>query len=419
MFATIKQIFAKDNKEIRKRILFTIGALALFSIGTNITVPGAKSITRELGFLQILNLMSGGGLKNFSIFALGVTPYITATIIMQLLQSDILPYFKELKEEGYTGRQKINRISRYLGIAFAFIQSYLFSIGFLNSSSTMVILKTSLIMTAGTAFLLWLGDQITTRGIGNGISLLIMAGIIQTMPSMFYKVYTSLITNGSNLAVGILLFALFVIIYLGIIIGIIFIQEAEERIPIQYSNRTNNAYKARQSYLPVKLNPSGVMPVILASTVLTIPTTIAEFVGKSGFKTFVNNYINYTTLTGAIIYVLLIFFFGYFWTFMQMNPKEMSKDLNERGAYLPSVRPGKETEQHIKYVLSRVNVSGLIFLTIIALIPIIFSKISALGSNVTVGGTGLLIVVGVALETFKQLESSLIARDYKRRSKRI
>lgn len=419
MFATFKQIFAHDNKEIRKRILFTLLALAVFSIGTNITVPGAKSITRELGFLQILNLMSGGGLKNFSIFALGVTPYITATIIMQLLQSDIIPYFKELKEEGYTGRQKINRISRYLGIAFAFIQSYLFSIGFLKEASSLAILKTSLIMTAGTAFLLWLGDQITIHGIGNGTSLIIMAGIIQTMPSTFVNVFKSLITNGDNLGLGIALFTLFVLIYLVIIVGIIFIQEAEKRIPIQYSNKTNNSYKAKQSYLPIKLNPSGVMPVIIATTVLTIPKTIAEFIGKGSFKTFVNNYISYTTLTGAILYVILIFFFGYFWTFMQMNPKQMAKDLNESGAYIPSVRPGEETINYIKRILNKVNVLGLLSLVIIAIIPIIFSNVSALGSSVTMGGTGLLIVVGVAIETIKQLESSLIARNYKRRSKKL
>lgn len=419
MFANIKQIFVRSNKDIRKRILFTIGALAIFSIGTNITVPGAKSITRELGFLQILNLMSGGGLKNFSIFALGVTPYITATIIMSFLQTDIFPYFKELREEGYTGQQKINKISRYLGIIFAFLQSYIFSIGFLNTDSSILILKTSLVLTAGTAFLLWLGDRITEHGIGNGNSLLIMAGIIQTMPSMFYQVFNSLIIDGSNTILGILLFAIFVIIYLGIIVGIIFIQEAEERLPIQYSNKTNSAYKKSQSYLPIKLNPSGVMPVILASTILTIPITIAEFLGNDKFKAFVDNYINYSTLTGAIIYVVLIFAFGYFWTFIQMNPKEMSKNLNEGGAYLPSVRPGKDTAKYINRVLSRLNVSGLFFLAIIALIPIIFSKISSLGSSVTVGGTGLLIVVGVALETFKQLESSLVARNYKRRSKRL
>ncbi len=418
MFAIFKQIFARNNKDIRNRIIFTLGALALFSIGTNITVPDAPPITKELGFLQILNLMTGGGLKNFSIFAMGVTPYITATIIMQFLQFDIIPYFKELKEEGYTGRQKINRITRYLGIIIAFIQSYIFSIGFLNSTSTIYILKTSLILTAGTAFLLWLGDKITEHGIGNGNSLIIMAGIIQTIPSTFYQVFNSLIIDGNNTVLGIILFALFVLIYIIIILGIVFMQEAEERIPIQYSNRTNSAYSKKTLFLPIKLNPSGVMPVILASTILTIPTTIAEFIGNKGFKNFVDSYINYSTLTGAILYVILIFVFGYFWIFLQMNPKEMSKNLNESGAYLPSVRPGKDTESLIKKVLSRLSISGLAFLTIIALIPIIFSKFSSLGSAITISGTGLLIVVGVALETFKQLESALVARNYKRRIKK-
>ncbi len=414
MFANLKGLFSPTNKDLRKRILFTLGCLAIFALGTNIMVPGAKEITQNLGFLELLNLMSGGGLKSFSVFALGVGPYITASIITQLLQMDIIPYFKELKEQGATGRQKINRINRYLGIIFAFIQGYILTIVYMKGMSSLDILKTTVVMTAGTCFLLWLGDQVTTKGIGNGISLLIMAGIIQSMPSMFVTTFQSLVTSGSySTVVGSLLFALFVMVYILIILGVVFIQLAERRVPIQYSNRTNSAYGAQTSYLPIKLNPAGVMPVIFAQTLLAIPTTIVALVGNDAAKNFVNNYITYTSPTGFILYVILILFFGYFYTFMEMNPEEMSKNLNKNGGYIPGVRPGADTTDYISKVIGRLTIVGSIFLVIIAGLPIIFSKFSGLPSSVTIGGTGLLIVVGVAIETYKQLESSLVSRSYR------
>ena len=423
MFNNLKQIFSPTNKDLRKRIYFTLAILTIFCIGTNITVPGAASITKELGFLELLNLMAGGSLRNFSIFALGVTPYITASIITQILTMDAIaiPYFKDLKEEGYTGKQKINKITRYLGIFFAFVQGYAFSVAFLGTTDTLIILKTSIILTAGTAFLLWLGDQVTQKGIGNGTSLIIMAGILLTMPNMFLKVFNGLVPldGTGNLFLGILYFALFIILYLGIIVGVIFIQEAERRVPIQYSNRTNSAYGARQSFLPIKVNSANVMPVIFASTLISIPTTIAQISGKEGFATFVKSYINYTTPTGFILYILLIFFFGYFWTFMSLNPEEMSKNLNNSGGYIPGVRPGSETSSYISNVLSKLTTVGTLFLVVIAALPIVFSKLLNLGTTITIGGTGLLIVVGVAIETYKQLESGLVSRSYKRRPKRI
>ena len=414
MFAGLKQLFSPSNKDLRKRIYFTLMCLGLFCLGTTITIPWASALYQELGFLEIFNLMSGGGLRSFSIFALGVSPYITASIITQLLQMDIIPYFKELKEEGYTGRQKINRITRYLGILFAFIQGYILTIVYMNGMSSLDILKTTVVMTAGTCFLLWLGDQVTTKGIGNGISLLIMAGIIQSMPSMFVTTFQSLVTSGTySTVLGSILFALFVIVYIFIILGVVFIQLAERRVPIQYSNRTNSAYGAQTSYLPIKLNPAGVMPVIFAQTLLTIPTTIVALVGNDGAKNFVNNYIAYTSPTGFILYVILILFFGYFYTFMEMNPEEMSKNLNKNGGYIPGVRPGADTTDYISKVIGRLTIVGSIFLVIIAGLPIIFSKFSGLPSSVTIGGTGLLIVVGVAIETYKQLESSLVSRSYR------
>ncbi len=414
MFAGLKQLFSPSNKDLRKRIYFTLMCLGLFCLGTTITIPWASALYQELGFLEIFNLMSGGGLRSFSIFALGVSPYITASIITQLLQMDIIPYFKELKEEGYTGRQKINRITRYLGILFAFIQGYILTIVYMNGMSSLDILKTTVVMTAGTCFLLWIGDQVTTKGIGNGISLLIMAGIIQSMPSMFVTTFQSLVTSGTySTVLGSILFALFVIVYIFIILGVVFIQLAERRVPIQYSNRTNSAYGAQTSYLPIKLNPAGVMPVIFAQTLLAIPTTIVALVGNDAAKNFVNNYIAYTSPTGFILYVILILFFGYFYTFMEMNPEEMSKNLNKNGGYIPGVRPGADTTDYISKVIGRLTIVGSIFLVIIAGLPIIFSKFSGLPSSVTIGGTGLLIVVGVAIETYKQLESSLVSRSYR------
>ncbi len=414
MFAGLKQLFSPSNKDLRKRIYFTLMCLGLFCLGTTITIPWASALYQELGFLEIFNLMSGGGLRSFSIFALGVSPYITASIITQLLQMDIIPYFKELKEEGYTGRQKINRITRYLGILFAFIQGYILTIVYMNGMSSLDILKTTVVVTAGTCFLLWIGDQVTTKGIGNGISLLIMAGIIQSMPSMFATTFQSLVTSGTySTVLGSILFALFVIVYIFIILGVVFIQLAERRVPIQYSNRTNSAYGAQTSYLPIKLNPAGVMPVIFAQTLLAIPTTIVALVGNDAAKNFVNNYIAYTSPTGFILYVILILFFGYFYTFMEMNPEEMSKNLNKNGGYIPGVRPGADTTDYISKVIGRLTIVGSIFLVIIAGLPIIFSKFSGLPSSVTIGGTGLLIVVGVAIETYKQLESSLVSRSYR------
>ena len=418
MFKNISGIFAKSNKDLRKRIYFTLFCLGIFCLGTGITIPWASVVYEELGFLEIFNLMSGGGLRSFSIFALGVTPYINASIITQILQMDILPYFKELKEQGYVGRQKINKITRYLGIIFAFIQAYVITIFYLNTSDVMVMLKTSLVMTAGTAFLLWLGDEITNKGIGNGQSLLIMAGILQSMPSVFSGAFKSFITAGTYANwLGILLFVLFILVYVLIIVGIIWITLAERRIAIQYANHTTSAYGAKSSYLPIKINSAGVMPVIFASIILTIPVTIAGLIGKQSLVDFMNKYIVYTSPTGFILYILFIMLFGYFWTFLQMNPEELSKDLNKRGGYIPGIRPGKDTTEYVSKSLSKLTLVGSIFLVILAGIPIIFSNVSGLPSSITIGGTGILIVVGVAIETYKQIESGLVSRNYGRKRK--
>jgi len=413
MFKRLKGFFGPTNKDLRHRLLFTIFALAIFSLGTNIVVPGAVSITKDLGFLELLNVMTGGSLKNFSIFALGVMPYITASILTQLLQMDIVPYFSELKEEGAAGRQKINKINRYLGIIFALIQGFIFSYAFLNSYGSLVVLKSALVLTGGTSFLLWLGDEITKKGIGNGLSLLIMAGIVQGIPSVFITAYNELISSGTYATwMGILFFVLFTIIYLLIIVGVIWVQEAERRIPIQYSNRTASSYRGEKTYLPIKLNSANVMPVIFASAIIGIPSLIAQFVDSDKFSSIVENYISYYSPTGLILYVVLIYAFGYIYTRMMMNSEEMAENLDKNHAYIPGITPGEATSKYLRSTISKLTVVGSISLIILAILPILFTTFSGLDRAVTIGGTGLLIVCGVSLETYKQLESSIVSRNY-------
>ena len=420
MFRGFSQIFNKANKDLRKRIYITLFCLGLFALGSSVTIPWATQIYQDLGFLEIFNIMSGGGLRSFSIFALGVSPYITASIITQLLQMDIIPYFKDLKDQGYTGRQKINKINRYMGIIIGFFQAYVLCIAYMGSASVFVQLKTALVMTAGTAFCLWMGDQITNKGIGNGQSMLIMAGIILSMPSIFTGAYYGFVTSGTyETALGIFFFCLFILVYILIIVGIIWIQLAERRIPIQYANKSTSAYGTQNSFLPIKLNSAGVMPVIFASILTTIPATIVALTKNQGAIDFVNKYILYNTPTGFVLYILLILFFGYFYTFMVMNPDEMSKNLNERGGYIPGIRPGEDTSNYISNSMGKLTLVGSIFLVILAAIPIIFSLIFGLSSQVTIGGTGMLIVVGVAIETYKQMESSLVSRSYTAKRKRL
>ena len=418
MFATFKQIFKKTNKDLKSRVLYTLGALFIFALGNAITVPGMSAITENLGFLELLNAMSGGGLKQFSIFALGVMPYITASILLQVLQMDLMgiTYFQELKEMGEEGRRKINQINRYLGIGFALIEGYIYSIMFMGKTGTpLEYVEISLILTAGTAFLLYLGDQITNKGLGNGISLIIMAGIVNTMPRMMIEAFNALAINGSNTFLGILSFVIFILLYIGIIVGVIYVQEAERRIPIQYSNRSTGTYKANTSFLPLRINSAGVMPVIFASAVLAIPTTLTYIIKNESFKLFVDKYLSTQTPVGFIVYILLIIAFTYGYTYLAaVNPEDISKNLNKQNGYIPGIRPGTETTKYVSKVLSRITFMGAIFIAIIAAIPIIFSWISDMPSIVTLGGTSILIVVGVLLETYKQLESSVASRAYRR-----
>lgn len=410
MFATVKQIFNPKNRDIQKKILFTFAALFIFKLGTTIVVPGINLDTNSLGFLEIVNAMSGGAFEKASIFALGVMPYISASIVIQLLSMDIVPYLADLSKQGGAGRNKINQITRVVGIILAFVQGYMYSFSYIKNGTAMDYMLYSLVLTAGTALVLWIGDQITRKGIGNGTSMIIMAGIITTLPNMFSGLWTELITNGTGF-IGILTFILFIFVFLAIIVGVIFEENAERRIPIQYANKSTSTL-GKQNYIPFKLNSAGVMPVIFASAVISIPQIIGSFVKNADVSLFITKYVSYTTLTGFMAYVLLIIGFAYLYTFMQLKPKELSENLNKNGGYIPGVRPGNETEDYIKKILKRITIVGACFLALLAALPILFSEFSTLQTSITISGTGLLIVVGVSLETFKQLESQLVSRTY-------
>ena len=422
MFALLKQIFSPKNKDLQKRIAFTFFVLFIFMLGTTVVVP---VIDREMllgnikGF-DLFNIIGGGALEKFSIFALGVSPYITASIVIQLLQMDIVPYLSELKDQGQVGRDKINKITRVTGIVLAFIQGYLFAIYQIKGLTPMQYMEIAIIFTAGTAAVLWMGDQITQKGIGNGMSLIIMAGIVASMPMMFTTAWTNLIKIGGTAgsAMGILSFIAYILVYIFVIVGIIFTQLAERRIPIQYANKSVNAYQSKTSYLPFKLNSAGVMPVIFASGIISLPSMIGSFVGGK-FQNFVTEWLSMESYTGFILYMFFIIVFTYFYTFkVAIKTDEMAKNLNRNGGFIPGIRPGKETEEYVDKVLKRVSFVGALTLCVIAGLPVIFGLITKLPSAVSLGGTGMLIVVGVALETYKQIESTILSRNYETRNRR-
>ena len=418
MFSKIKQLLSPQNKDLRKRIYFTLIVLFIFKLGTAIIVPGVdktKLNSDSMGFFGLINAMGGGALEKFSIFSLGVMPYITASIIIQLLEMDVVPYLAELSKQGQVGRNKLNMITRILGIILAFVQAYMLSFAYIDNGTVTDYMQFSLIITAGTAFLLWLGDQVTSKGVGNGISLIIMAGIIATLPTMFVDAFKSFVVTDTVqlLLLGIAKFLLLVAFYVAIVVGIVFVESAERRIPIQYSNSSTRNL-GKQNYIPFKLNSAGVIPVIFASALVSIPGLLANFIKNDGFQIFVSKWLTLNSVTGVTLYILFIFVFGYFYTFFQLKPKELAENLQKNGGYIPGIRPGEETVNYISKILKRITIVGTTFLALLAALPIICANMPGIPSSVSIGGTGLLIVVGVALETFKQLESSLVTRQYTR-----
>lgn len=422
-----KAIFT--NKDIRNRILFTLFAFLVYRLGSAITVPDVNTADLVAGIednslFAMINLLGGGGLEQFSIFALGVTPYITASIIIQLLSMDVVPHLSELAKNGATGRKTLDKYTRYLAVVFAFVQSFSLVYGFSQTYTTLIeggvtmakIMYIATIFTAGSMFLVWIGDQISIKGIGNGISMVIMAGIVGRMPQQFTDAWTTLIGAESTIENGAWLFAGYILVYLLIIIFVTLINTAERRIPIQYTSSSIQLSKRSESnYLPLKVNSASVIPVIFASSLMMAPLQIASFFPTNDIIRTMQDWLGLQTWYSLVIYVLLILFFTFFYTKMQINPERISENLGKSGAYIPSVRPGTETKNYVNKVLSRITVLGSICLALIAVLPHIMPLIwTDMPTSMALGGTGMIIVVGVAIETVRQVQGLITQKSYKK-----
>ena len=415
-------------KDIRSRILFTVLILFVFRLGTHITVPGVDAsrlnTIADLPFLNMLNLVSGGAMQQFSIFWMGVSPYITASIVIQLLQMDIVPKFVEWSKQGEVGRKKLNQATRYLTLVLGFVQSmtltagfnYYTQLGFVNNPNMATYIVIGLILTAGTMLVTWLGEQITERGIGNGVSMIIFAGIISRLPASIKELIEDYFINvdQSDIWLNAIFMALLVIAVLIVITLVTYVQQAERKIPIQYTKRVAGA--PTSSYLPLKVNAAGVIPVIFASSFITTPNAIIQALGSSyrgeTWYEVVQTIFSYNTVPGAIIYTVLIVAFTFFYAFVQVNPEKLAENLQKQGSYIPSVRPGKGTEEYVSRLLMRLSTVGSIFLGLVALLPIIAQMAWNLPQSIGLGGTSLLIIIGVALDTAKQLEGLMLKRKY-------
>lgn len=426
MFQTISNLMRVSD--IRNKIIFTLLMLIVFRLGTFIPVPGVNAevlkVQDELNVFGILNTFGGGALQNFSIFAMGIMPYITASIIVQLLQMDVVPKFTEWSKQGEVGRRKLAQFTRYGTIVLGFIQAIGMSIGFNNLAGGQLIQNPNIltylfiatVLTAGTAFLMWLGEQITSKGVGNGISILIFAGIAAAIPTTVNQIYSQQIEDaGEQLFLRIVTVVLLLIAVLAIVVGVIFIQQALRKIPIQYAKKLvgRSPVGGQSTHIPLKVNTAGVIPVIFAVSFIITPPTIASFFGTNDVTTWIQNTFDYSKPIGMIVYVALIIAFSYFYTFVQVNPEQMSENLKKQGGYIPGIRPGRSTQEYITKILYRLTLVGSLFLALISVLPVFFINFANLPQSAQIGGTSLLIVVGVALETMKQLESQLVKRHYK------
>lgn len=424
-----------SNREIVLKILVTFALLLVFKAGTYIPIPliSTTSVQQVLSgndFLTVLNAFSGGGLSNFSILALGISPYITASIVVQMLQM-VIPKFKDWGEQGEQGKEKLNRVTRYTTIVIAMIQALLiiFSLGskpeniLLDSLIKyknmywLIYIYMAVVVTAGSAFTMWLADLITRHGIGNGSSMIISAGIISSIPTMFTTLYSKYL--GANFTgLNCFLFILVIVLYVAMILGVVYFEGAVRKVPVQYANRQAGQ---KGSDIPIKLNSANVIPVIFASTIMSIPLTI---IGVMGLNTETSNaayWLNQVFSTrepiGIALYVILIVFFSFFYSFMQVDPDKISDNLEKQGAYIPGYRPGEETKIQLSKMLFRITLIGAAYLVILALVPIIVAKAFGFttteSSAITIGGTSLIIIVGVAIETFRQMETASETKDYK------
>ena len=411
--------------EIRSKMIFTLLMLVVFRIGSNIPVPNinrsvlADLFAGETGLFDLFDLFSGGSFSNFTIFALSITPYITASIIIQLLGM-AFPYFEKLAREGVEGRKKMAQYTRYLTIVLGLIQAIGLTVGLFRKAvvdrSAFSIIVMVLVLTAGTAFLMWLGEQINERGVGNGISLIIFAGIVARIPSGIRALSTA-VESGS---LSIITLIIFIIAAVFVTAGVVMIQEGQRRIPVQYAKRVvgRKMYGGQSTHIPIKVNQSGVIPIIFALSLLQFPLTITYFLkADSGFTEFVTKWLSPSGMPGVWVYgilnVVLIIFFTYFYTQATFNPVEVADNMKANGGFIPGIRPGKATEEYLQKVMSRITIVGAIFLALIATLPTVLSVIApeSLGS-IHFGGTSLLIAVGVALETVRQLENQMLMRNY-------
>ncbi len=373
----------------------------------------------------LLSLVSGNAMRNFSVFALGVSPYITASIIVQLLQMDILPKFVEWGKQGEVGRRKLNQATRYISLGLAFVQSIGITAGF-NALSGVQLTNMPLnwqmylligsILTTGSVIVTWLGEQITEKGYGNGTSMIIFAGIISSLPGTFHEIYIDRFVNieSSRLGESAIFVAILVVLILLVVYFTTFVQQAEYKLPIQYTKRAQGAPSS--SYLPLKLNPAGVIPVIFAGSITAVPTSLIQYFASqnqsAGWLLTVQEYFDYSTVKGMLVYAGLIIVFTFFYTFVQVNPEKTAESLQKSAAYIHGVRPGNVTEQYLSKLLTRLATVGALFLSFVALLPIIAQNLFGLSSNIAFLGTSLIIVISTSIEGIKQLEGYLLKRKY-------
>lgn len=406
--------------DLRKRMLYTVLLLLVFRLGSYIPVPGmnAQALKNMIGdgnsLFGLLDTLTGGAFGNATIFAMSITPYINSSIIMQLLTVAI-PSLERLAKEGEEGRKIIAQYTRYGTVVLAFIQAtgLFFGLrGAINNPNFASYVTITLTFTAGTAFLMWLGEQITEKGIGNGISLLIFAGIVARIPSMAYTLYQSVLNKQLNIFTLIIL----LIFGLAVIAVVVLMNEAERRIPVQYAKRIvgRKMYGGQSTHIPIKVSMAGVIPIIFAMSIMAFPSTIAQLFTQPQPGTFWYSFLEFISPRSwfyAVCYFLLIIFFTYFYTAIQFSPVEIANNMKKNGGFIPGIRPGKPTSDYINRVLSRITLAGAIFLALIAVLPIFMNY--TVKVNIGLGGTTLLIVVGVALETVKQVESQMLMRHYK------
>lgn len=426
MLNFFKEVFKKG--ELRRKVVFTLGILFVFRLGAGIVIPyidtsAITSAATSSGIFGIMNMLGGGTLEKFSLFSLGVSPYITSSIIIELLSMDVIPALAQWNKEGNTGKKKKDKVTRVLTLALAIIQggslTYAFDKGYsiLASSSIWTYVYVVIVMAAGSMFTMWLGDQITIKGVGNGTSLLIFTGIVANLPNSFISSFKSMVTFGSayKTATSLAWYILFVIVYLAIVVFVVFEEGAIRKIPIIYATNTQTVMHTKESTnLPIKINSSSVIPVIFAASVLAAPRTIISFMKSTSTTQMIDNILNYQKPIGFVLYIVMIILFTFFYSNLQIDSKKISEDLKKSGGAIPGVRTGDDTKKYIGTVLNRVTVVGSLFLAIIASIPIIAPEIWKMTSNnaLSLGGTGLIIVTGVALETVRAIKSMLTRREY-------